>query len=99
MAEIEALVDIEDTQTHTHTHSHYCDRTLASHPHLFSLVLNYTSGETDTLVNFILDPSTLPDVILARQLLGQDVHNILFYLTRTFCHSLHKAKMKLLGLI
>ena len=75
------------------------DRILASHPNLFPIVLQFTMGEADALMQFILDPSTLPEIILARQTLGQEVHNILFYITRTFCFSLHKAKMKLLGLV
>ena len=75
------------------------DRSLARHPDLLSIVFKFTSGEADNLVQFILDPSPLPEVILARQIIGQEVHDILFYITRTFCYALHKAKMKLLGLI
>ena len=72
------------------------DKTMIAHPHLLTLVTKYTVADNDTLVQFILDPSTLPDVILARQLFGQDVYDILFYITRTFCFSIHKAKIKLL---
>ena len=50
------------------------DRTLAAHPDLLSLVTKYAVGENENLVQFLLDPSTLTDVILARQCFGQDVH-------------------------
>ena len=48
-------------------------------------------------IQFLLDCSVLPDVICARQLHGQGVLDSLFYLTRTLCFAVHKARFKLLG--
>ena len=42
--------------------------------------------------------SALPLVISAKQQLGPEVLTHLFYLTRTWCFSLHKAQHNLLGL-
>ena len=46
---------------------------------------------------FLLDCSILPDVIRLRQEHGQPVLHILFYLTRTWCYSLHRERLPQLG--
>ena len=61
------------------------------------LVLEALSAETDYLLQFILDCSVLPSVIHAVQSFGQIVLKKLFYLTRSWCWSVHKQRMKLLG--
>ena len=48
-------------------------------------------------IQVLLDCSVLPDVICASQLHGQGVLDSLFYLTRTLCFAVHKARFKLLG--
>ena len=72
-------------------------RNLEASPHLFPVVNQYMGSEF--AVQFILDPSTLPGVITARHYYGGEAIETLFNLTRTYCHTLHKTKMKLLGLI
>ena len=46
---------------------------------------------------FILDCTSLPDIILVSQIHGQDVLSKLLYLTRTYCFTLHRERMKQLG--
>ena len=48
-------------------------------------------------LQFLLDCSVLPLVISAVQLHGQDIHFHLFRISRTWCRSLHVARLRLLG--
>ena len=67
-------------------------------PHLFPIVRSYTlESDPPLYLQFLLDCSVLPDVICLKQSYGRSVHDSLFYLTRTLCFSLHKARLKLLG--
>ena len=45
-------------------------------------------------MQFLLDSSTLPDIIRATQIHGSDVQRIIFKLTRTFCYSLHRERLQ-----
>ena len=45
-------------------------------------------------MQFLLDSSTLPDIIQATQIHGSDVQRIIFKLTRTFCYSLHRERLQ-----
>ena len=49
------------------------------------------------LVQFLLDPSTHPLVIRLYQEYGQEPMKIIFYLTRTWCFSIHNSRARLLG--
>ena len=49
------------------------------------------------LMQFILDASVLPKVILAVQQHGKDVLYSLFHLTRTWCFSIHRERSKFQG--
>ena len=66
-------------------------------PIVHGLVLEALSAETDYLLQFIIDCSVLPSVIRASQSFGESILQKLFYLTRTWCWSVHKQRMKLLG--
>ena len=72
---------------------------LATRPHLATVVEHYTDTAGTDLVQFLVDPSVLPQVITLRQEHGEEVINAVFYLTRTFCYSIHRCRLKLLGLI
>ena len=50
-----------------------------------------------TLLQFILDCSVIPNVILAAQEHGSVVFAALFKLTRTYCYAVHRERLKLLG--
>ena len=62
------------------------------------LVLQAFSSENKFLLQFILDCSVMPEVIKAVQTTDDDDFlNELFYLTRTWCFSVHRERMKMLG--
>ena len=48
------------------------------------------------LIQFILDPSVLPQVRLAVQVSGFDILNRTFSLARTWCYAMHRERLKLL---
>ena len=53
----------------------------------------------DLIVQFLLDCSVIPSIIVLTQSIDRDtVQSALFKLTRTYCYSLHKERHKLLGL-
>ena len=58
---------------------------------------NFINVDKTLALQFLLDCSVLSDVILAKQEFGEVILNSLFYLTRSFCYSLHKARLRLLG--
>ena len=55
-----------------------------------------SNNKPELFVQFVLDCSVLPDVILAAQK-DETVLPTLFKLTRTWCYSLHRTRLKLLG--
>ena len=71
---------------------------LKDKPFLLPMVRKYTVGCSPAQhMQFILDCTVLPDVIILQQKLGRVVYDSLLYLTRTLCFSVHKARYKLLG--
>ena len=73
---------------------HYC-RDVTD---LSNLILSFLNVTNKHFCQFLLDCSTLPEVVNAAQLLGAKyVHQHLFNITRTWIYSLHKERLKLLG--
>ena len=71
---------------------------LANLPQLTPVFHNYFSCDDPCLqMQFLLDCSTLPLVILARQHFGDVVHRSIFKFTRTWCWSLHNARKRFLN--
>ena len=71
---------------------------LRDNPILLPIIKLYTVGTNSSqFIQFLVDCTVLPEVITLKQLHGQSVHDSLLYLTRTFCFSIHKARLKLLG--
>lgn len=64
-----------------------------------STVQSYTSTPGPQLVQFLVDPSVLPLVITLRQEYGEEAVSSILYLTRTYCHTLHKSRLKMLGIV
>ena len=64
---------------------------------VLKLVLEALSNESEYLLQFIIDCSVLPSVIEATQSHGNFVLKELFYLTRSWCFSIHRQRMKMLG--
>ena len=63
-----------------------------------TLLLTILTGPANQLLKFILDPAAYPQTVHLCQTYGhtQDILNILFHLTRTWCFSIHKERLKLL---
>ena len=68
-----------------------------SDPLTSDLLLEVLDGPPTILVQFILDASTHPTVIKLVQSYGQDLLVTIFHLTRTWCYSLHRERLRLLG--
>ena len=51
----------------------------------------------EEFLQFVLDCSSLPEVIAAAQIHGMELYNILYKATRTYCYSLYRARLKLLS--
>ena len=67
------------------------------HPIIKNITSEALSSNREYQVQFILDCSVLPSVIAATQQYGSDILEKLFYLTRTWCYSIHRSRMKILG--
>ena len=72
-------------------------RYAVSVPLLSNIIFTYTNPYQPLFTQFLLDCSTLPDVISATQLLGDDVLIHLFKISRTWCFTLHRERLKILG--
>ena len=70
----------------------------ASNPRLSPIITKFFYTDDDNYkTQFLLDCSTLPEVIHLRQLHGFTILHELFHLTRTWCYSLHRDRLKILG--
>ena len=58
---------------------------------------NTVDCQPHTKLQFLMDCTVLPEVIKLTETHGTSVHDSLLYLTRTYCYSLHKTRLKLLG--
>ena len=58
----------------------------------------YLAASDNEKVQFLLDPSVLPEIIALTQDHGYEVLKTVFYITRTYCFSIHKSRLKLLGI-
>ena len=67
------------------------------YPHLQQIFSGIISSNTETFVQFVLDPGVHPEVIRVVQQFGQQVMDHIMYLTRTFTFYLHKERLILLG--
>ena len=75
--------------------------TVAAEAHeLFFIIDSFLNSDTtDTRMQFLLDCSTLPEVIRLRQSTGDSLLARLFFLTRTWCYTIHRSRMTKLGLL
>ena len=69
----------------------------ASVPAIMDLILALCLPSNPSFVQFLLDCSCLPEVILATQQHGKEVLRDLFLITRLWVYTLHRERMKLLG--
>ena len=65
---------------------------------LMPIIMKYSNNHDSSLfIQFLLDCTVLADVRELKKQLGDWVYDSLLYLTRTFCFSIHKSRLKLLG--
>ena len=72
----------------------YWNSITASSPPCRDIIITIMSSPVQKFMQFILDCSVLPEVITATQKHGTVIHNILFKLTRTYCYSIHRERLK-----
>ena len=66
-----------------------------TNPASHHLVMSILLGNCQTkFMQFLMDCSTIPEVISCAQQYGNEVLNDLFYCSRTWCFSLHRERMK-----
>ena len=65
--------------------------------HLHQLIIKVLASTPDQFCQFVLDPSNHPEVISLTQKHGESILKNTFYLTRTWCHTLYKERLKVLG--
>ena len=70
---------------------------VANKPVLIPLIKAYLCSSENLFVQFMLDCSVLPMVISTYQKHGSTIHEDLFHISRTWCRSLHRDRLKLLG--
>ena len=71
---------------------------IADNPVLKPIVESYLFSEDETLLmQFLMDCSVLPLVITTYQEYGAIIHQDLFRISRTWCRSVHVARLKALG--
>ena len=66
-------------------------------PHLSQILLTFTTPSHPMFIQFLLDCSCIPQVILLTQQHGKPALYQLFKITRTWCYSIHRERLKLLG--
>ena len=66
-------------------------------PFLSDILLTMTQPTHTQFLKFLLDCSAIPEVISRKQVLGDIVLHHLFKVSRTWCYSLHRERLKLLG--
>ena len=64
----------------------YWDMVSISNPHCQLILKRMKTTEPEEFLQFVLDCSVIPEVISAAQLYGQEIYNILFKSTRTYCY-------------
>ena len=71
---------------------------VSSHPILIPTIELFCDPEHPLFCQFLLDCSVIPHIISMTQTYGIYVLQQLFYIGRTWCYSLHRERLKLLGL-
>ena len=70
------------------------------HQALTTILSNaFTKPNHSTLLQLLLDCTSMPDVIHATQFSGDDLQNRLLYLGRTWCYAIHRERMKQMNLL
>ena len=66
-------------------------------PPLYTFVTKMLASAPHVRLKFILDPTSMPEIINLYQNLGTDILNTVFYMTRTYAYCIHRKKQILIG--
>ena len=66
-------------------------------PPLFTFVTKMLVSPPHVRLQFILDPTSMPEIISLIQILGAEILDTVFYMTRTFAYCIHRKKHILVG--
>ena len=69
----------------------------AKNPECSSLVNSMISAAAEIQIQFILDCSAIPEVASLALIHGDQPLALLYKMTRTFCYSIHRERLKLLN--
>ena len=76
-----------------------CLKVASESEELGTILKNALNNQTsDKVMQFLLDCSSLPTVIHLRQAKATNVIDRIFYVTRSWCYSIHRSRMNKLGL-
>ena len=82
--------------TRLRLHGMWWEKT-ANCPPLHQLILKILGSSDETLVRFILDSTSFPEIVYLKQMFGQELEDRVLYLTRTWAYAIHREKLRLLG--
>ena len=71
----------------------------AQNPAISNLVTNALSKPSEYLVQFLLDPTVLPETMSLVQVYGEDILFTVFSITRSWCYSVHRDRLKLIEVL
>ena len=74
----------------------YWRSTTENNNHLFTLVNSVVDGDATSFIQFVLDPSVVPEIISGVQKEHFTLNEI-FHLSRTYCYAMHRRRTQLLG--
>ena len=75
----------------------YWDTIASNYPVCSPIVNNIKLGPETQLLQFILDCSSIPEIIRLVQTHGEDLYSPLYKMSRTFCCSMHRERLKILN--
>ena len=107
LAQCAALKQVEDEehillfcQSLATTRSRLSEFTMSyakANPIVCEILLTLTNPNSPLYLQFLIDCSVIPEVISLTQKHGKVILQHLFKVTRTWCYSLHRDRLKLLG--
>ena len=75
----------------------FWDSISSKHPACSPIVNTFRSGPQAQLLQFLLDCSALPAVRHLAKIHREDIYILFYKMTRTFCYSIHRERLKLLN--
>ena len=67
------------------------------HPIVTEIVIKYCVSTNSLFCQFLVDCTSIPEVISATQIYGPDVQKSLLHITRVWCYCIHRDRLRTLG--